>query len=142
MSNTPLRIDEIEGRPVLVLERAPYRVVVVDRDRIIDPHGLRGSSNIIDVSLECELRRVHADHHQSLILVFLGPRADIGKRAQPVDAGIGPEVDEDDLAAQAGRRQRLRVEPPGRAAKRRQLTFYGQVNCGGRHLPHPGFVLG
>jgi len=26
MSNTPLRIDEIEGRPILVLESAPYRV--------------------------------------------------------------------------------------------------------------------
>ena len=49
-----------------------------------------------------ELRRVHADHHQSLVLVLLGPGADIGQRAQPVDAGVGPEIDEHDLAAQAG----------------------------------------
>src|SRR5438309_5831659 len=81
MSNTPPRVDEIEGRPILVLESTPYRMVVIDRDRIIDPHVLRGSANVIDVFLEFELRRVHADHHQSLIPVFLGPRADIGKGA-------------------------------------------------------------
>src|SRR5712691_2336466 len=81
MSNMPLRIDEIEGRPILVVESTPYRMVAIDRDRIIDPHVLRGPANVIDVFLEFELRRVYADHHQSSILVFLGPRADIGKRA-------------------------------------------------------------
>src|SRR5882672_9700700 len=83
MSNMPLRIDEIEGRPILVPESTPYRMVAIDRDRIIDPHVLRGSANVIDVSLELELRRMHADHHQPLIPVFLGPRADIGKCAYP-----------------------------------------------------------
>src|SRR5829696_6502719 len=81
MSNMPLRINEIEGRPIPVVESTPYRIVVIDRDRIIDPHVLRGSANVIDVSLKGELRRVHADNHQPLILVFLGPRADIGKLA-------------------------------------------------------------
>src|SRR5260370_32212093 len=78
MSNTPLRIDEIEGRPILIVESAPYRMVAIDRESIIDPHLLRGSANVIDVFLKCELMRVHADHHQSLVLVFLVPRADIG----------------------------------------------------------------
>ena len=124
MSNMPLGIDEIEGRPKVVLERTPYRMVVIDRDRIIDPHVFRGSANVIDVFLKGELRRVHADHHQSLILVFLGPRADIGKRASPIDAGIGPEVDEDDFSAQVGRRQWLRIEPLGRGGAR-QIAFDG-----------------
>src|SRR6266536_1014693 len=79
MSNVPLRVDEVEGRPIVVVESMPYRMVVVDRDRIIDSHVLRGSANVTDVLLKCELRRVHADHYQSVILVFLGPRADIGK---------------------------------------------------------------
>src|SRR5882724_2804877 len=61
MSNTLLRIDEIEGRPICVLEGTPYRTVAIDRDRIIDPHVLRGSANVIDVFLEFELRRVHTD---------------------------------------------------------------------------------
>src|SRR6266576_5589480 len=34
MSNMPLGIDEIEGRPVLVLKGTPYRVVVIDGDRV------------------------------------------------------------------------------------------------------------
>src|SRR2546422_10192531 len=79
MANAPLRIDEIESRPIFVLESTPYRIVAIDRDRIIDLHVLRGSANVIDVFLECELRRVYTDHDQTLLLVFLGPRADIGK---------------------------------------------------------------
>jgi hypothetical protein len=41
------------------------------------------------------------------------------------DAGVGPEVDEDDFSAQVSRRQRPRIEPLGRAAERRQFTFDG-----------------
>ena len=81
MANMPLRIDKIEGRPIVVLEGTPDRMVAIDRDRILDPQVFRGSTNVIDVFLKCELRRVHADHDQSAILVFLGPRADIGKCA-------------------------------------------------------------
>src|SRR5882724_3989981 len=40
MSDMPLRIDKIEGRPILIAESTPYRTVVVDRERIIDPHVL------------------------------------------------------------------------------------------------------
>ena len=104
--------------------------VVIDRDRIVDPHVLHGPADVVEVFLERELRRVHADHHQSLILVLLGPRADVGKRAQPVDAGVGPELDQDDLSPQAGRRQRRRVEPRGRAAERGQLAFDGRRDLG------------
>ena len=49
MSNMPLRIDEIEGRPIVVIEGTPYRIVAIDRDRIIDPHVPRGPANITDV---------------------------------------------------------------------------------------------
>src|SRR5215211_5788196 len=45
MSDMPLRIDEIEGGPISVVESTPYRIVAIDRDRIIDPHILRGPPN-------------------------------------------------------------------------------------------------
>src|SRR2546428_598863 len=32
MSNTPPRIDLVEGRPVVIVEPTPYRIVVIDRD--------------------------------------------------------------------------------------------------------------
>ena len=133
MPDVPLRIDEVERRPIFVVERAPYRIVAVDRDRIVDPHVLRGPAHVVDVVLEGELGRVHADHHQPLIPVFLGPGADIGKRAQPVDAGVGPEVDEDDFSAQTGRRQRRRVEPTGRAAERSAARLRQAVSRRSRH---------
>src|SRR6266851_9408037 len=37
IANTPLRIDEIEGRPIVVIESTPDRIVVIDCDRILDP---------------------------------------------------------------------------------------------------------
>ena len=68
---------------------------------------------------------MHANYHQTLILVFLSPGANIGNRAKPIDTSIGPEVDENDFAAQAGCRKRRRVEPLGRTAEGGQLTFDG-----------------
>src|SRR5437016_6001799 len=115
MSDASLRVDEIEGRPIFVLESAPYCVVAVDRDWIDDFHVRCLSANIVDVLFETELGRVHTDHYQSSILVFRGPRADIRKGTEPIDAGIGPDVDDDDFSAQVGRRQRLRIEPACRA---------------------------
>jgi hypothetical protein len=103
IAKTALLIDEIEGRPILVIERVPDGIVVIDRDRIGDPHVPGGSAHILEVVLKCELRRVDADHHHAVLLVFLGPRADIGQGAQPVDAGVGLEVDEDDFSSQVGR---------------------------------------
>ena len=82
------------------------------------PNGLL---HVIDVLLECKFRRMHADHHQALVLVFLRPGANIRNRAQAVDAGIGPEIDQHDLALQILRRQRRRVQPFGRAVERRQI---------------------
>ena len=126
MADTSLRIDEIERRPGLVPECAPDGMVVVDRDRVVDLHVFHGPANVGDVLFELELRRMDADHHQSLVLVFLGPGADIRKLAPPVDAGVGPEIDQNDLAAQSLRRQRRRIQPFVRAVKRRQLVLTGR----------------
>jgi len=37
-----LSIDEIETRPIFVLESTPCCMVTIDLDRIVDPHALRG----------------------------------------------------------------------------------------------------
>jgi len=90
MSNLPLRIDEIEGRPIVIVERTPDHIVAIDRDWIINPHVLRRAANIIEVSFEFELRRVYADHYQPVIPVFLGPGAHIGQCTQPIDTSESP----------------------------------------------------
>ncbi|MEA3006160.1 MAG: hypothetical protein QOI94_1429, partial [Acidobacteriaceae bacterium] len=126
-SHAPARIDEIQRRPILVVESAPYGVVTIDRDRVADPHVFHGPADIADVLFKCELRCVDADHHQSLIFVFLGPGAHIRKRAQPVDAGVGPEIDENDFSAQSRRCQGRRIEPFVRALKRGQLGLASKL---------------
>src|SRR5262249_31313641 len=129
-----LRVDEVEGWPVLVLEGAPDGVIAVDRDRIADPHVPDRAADVVDVLLERELGSMDADDGQPPVLVLLGPGSDIGKRAQPVDAGVGPDVDDDDVAAQTRRRQRLRIEPSGRARERGQVAFDRQFRRSGAHL--------
>ena len=52
MPNLALYIDKVECRPIVVVECAPYRVVAVDRDGILDTPFFRGSPNKLDVLLE------------------------------------------------------------------------------------------
>ena len=57
---------------------------------------------------------MHPDDDEAVAAVAGDPRLEVGQRAQAVDAGVGPEVDEHDLAAQGPEAQRLaagRVEP-------------------------------
>ena len=148
MTDAPLRVDEVDRRPVLVAERPPDGVLAVDRHRVVDAHVRDRLAYVVDVLLELELRRVNADHHQAPTLVLLGPGAHVRQRAQPVDAGIGPEVDEDDLTAQARNGQRRRVEPVAGTVERGHPPFNGQgrrdcnvaVLCRGsaRHADRPG----
>src|SRR5262245_28037824 len=105
VSNTPLRVDEIQRRPILVPEGTPNDMIVVDRDRMVDLHVLHGPANVAYGLLEFELGRMDSDDYQSMVLVFLGPSADIGQRAPPIDAGISPEIDQHDVPAQGRRRQ-------------------------------------
>src|SRR5580692_2853721 len=112
MPDTPLRVSEVKRGPVVVVEGTPYRVVVVDRDRVVDPDAFHGTADVIHVVLERELGRVNADDHQSVAGVFPGPGAEVGQLAEPVDAGVGPEAGQGYLPAQVGWGQRRRVEPP------------------------------
>ena len=101
--NATLGVDEVKSGPVMVGEGAPDLIVVIDRDRPIDAHRPGGTLHVVEVVLKYELRRVHTDHHESLVLVSLSPCAHERMRAQPVDACVSPELDKHDLAAQASR---------------------------------------
>ena len=102
----------------MVVEGAPDRVVVVDRDRVVDPSVLRRQPDAVDPVLERELRRVDSDHDQPVVSVGPRPGADVRLLAQPVDAGQCPEVHQDHAAPKLGGAERLGVEPLGRPAER------------------------
>jgi hypothetical protein len=123
VSDPSVRVGDVRRRPVLVAERLPDRVVGVEGDRIFDVHVLRSLDDVVGVPFERELGRVDAHHDQPLIPVLLGPGADITERAEPVDARVRPEIDEDDLSLQVGCREGRRVEPAGRPVESRHVTL-------------------
>ncbi len=105
VANATLGVDKVQGRPVVVGERAPDLVVVVDGDRPFDAHRPRLALDVAEVVLKRELRRVHADDHQAFVPVSLGPCPYVGMSAQPVDARVGPELHDHDPTTQACRGQ-------------------------------------
>src|SRR5215468_9559120 len=106
VSDAPLYIDEILRRPIVIIESAPNHVLAVDGDRIIDPQRFDLPADVVDVLLKSEFRGMDADDDQALVFVLLRPGAEVGLRAQPVDAGVCPEMDKDDLSAKGRCRQR------------------------------------
>ncbi len=131
VAHAALRIDEVQRGPGLVAERLPDREVVVDGDGPVGVQVRQRLAHALRVVLELELGRVHADDDQALARVRAGPGAHVGQRAQAVDAGIGPEVDQHHLAAQALERERRRVEPAGGAGEAGVQRFDGQGRAAG-----------
>ena len=127
VADLPLCIDQVLCRPIAVLERTPDLVVIVDCNRITDLELLDRLFDVVDLLLEGEFRGVYTDDDQALILVFFGPGANIGEGPDAVDAGIGPEIDEDDLAVKLFPRQRRRVQPLDGAVQRRRRALDGQI---------------
>ena len=89
----------------MITESTPDRAVVVDGNGIRDASLLCGLSHVVDVFLKREFWCVHADDDQPLFFVSRGPCADVWQCAKPIDAGVGPEVDEHDFALKVRRRQ-------------------------------------
>jgi hypothetical protein len=130
VANDAVTVDEVERRPVVVVEGAPDRVIVVDRDRVVDSPLGDGLPHEVDLVLERELGCVGSDHDQPVVAVGLRPRPDVRLSAQPVDARQRPEVHDDDATLQLGGAEWLGVEPLGRPAER------GHVHtCEYGHLP-------
>src|SRR5690349_1911719 len=48
IANASSRIDEIQRRPILIIERAPYGVVVVDSDWVLDSHLAHRAAHVLD----------------------------------------------------------------------------------------------
>ncbi len=91
-------VEEVVGGPVLVMEGLPDAVVVVHGDGVLDTQVADGFADVGLVLLEGELGRVDADDDETGVFVLVVPGLDVGEGAETVDAGVGPEVDEDYFA--------------------------------------------
>ena len=103
------------------------------------PNWRIASADVAGVALERELGRLDADDHEPLAPVLRVPGLEVGERADAVDAGVGPEVDQHDVAAQPGERQRpvaRRVEPVLGAGEGRRGAQLRQVRR--RHAREAG----
>lgn len=98
VTDLTIGIDQVMGRPIVVFEGAPDIVVVVDGNGIVDLEVANRFADVVDLLFKGKFRRMNANDDKPLILVFFCPGADKGNGANAVDAGVGPEVDKDDLA--------------------------------------------
>src|SRR5262249_8198626 len=126
LANGSFGVNQIQRWPVLIVERTPDRVVAVHDHGVIDLHLPYCAADIVRVVFERELWRVHADEDERLP-ILLPPSAKVRQRTQPIDARVGPEVDDDDLPGKAWRGQSGRVEPLDGVTNRRQLARYALV---------------
>ena len=72
---------------VVVLSDRPAEIVIKSR-----------LHNILVYFFEFELRRVYPEYDQPMIRVLFVPAPQCGERSNAVDACVGPEIDQDDIA--------------------------------------------
>src|SRR5437879_4100034 len=111
VADDPLAIQEDRRGPGPNAPALPDRVLVVLYHRVPDPQLLRGVYHALVRLLPEELRAVHADDHESVLLVPFVPAPQLRDHVPAVDSAEGPELDQHDPAAQARRAQRPAVDP-------------------------------
>lgn len=126
------RVDDHARRPGLHAVAAPDLVTGVVRDRMLDLVAHEDALEVLGVLLVRELGRVNADHDEFFGEALL-ERLQIPKNVHAVDAAVGPEVEDHDLATQLRQRHRRGdIQPRDRAVK----TW-----CGNRDFGDRRFVL-
>src|SRR5215469_8998829 len=73
VSQIPVFVEQILGRPIAIGERLPDLTIAVDHDGISQPKFANASFNIRFIWCEGELRRVYAHDGQTLFPVALMP---------------------------------------------------------------------
>src|SRR5579859_2522773 len=104
-----LLIEQVLCWPVAVGKRFEDLTVAVDYDRIREPEFADSPLHVRFVLREGELWCVHTDDCQSLVAVALVPRLHIRQRADAIDAGVIPKIDQYGTATQLAKAQRWRV---------------------------------
>ena len=127
----PVGVDQHQGRPAIDAEPVPDDHVGVVDDRVLDPVLGHLAADVLGVLLGVELGGVDADDHQ-LVLVLLLELGQVGQDVVAVDAAVGPEVEQDDLALELGELDRARIDPADAPleARLRVLAERDQVEPG------------
>ena len=125
------RVDQRQRRP------RPHGVFPPDAKIRIIRHGMRNVvsrddlAQVLRTSLVGELGRVNTDDHQ-MFRVRRGEPLEPRQLVQAIDAPVGPELEQDDLAAKRRQRQRCRDVQPVHGAdelrrpNRHVARFFGR----------------
>jgi pyrroloquinoline-quinone synthase len=104
-------VEQITPGPALVPVQPPDLEIRVDRHGVLDLEFFDGTRDHVAVAAERVAGRVHADHAQAEAPVALVPLLQVRERAERVDAGEVPELDQHRLADQAVHSQEGDVDP-------------------------------
>lgn len=117
ISDASPRIDEVVGWPIAIVEAAPDRMIVIERDRIGDAKITHGLRDVFGIPFEGELGRVNADHDKAGRPVLRFPGSDIGKVRRQLMQLYVQKSTSTTLPRNASREWRG-VQPSRRAGKR------------------------
>lgn len=84
----------------MVVKRVPYLIVTVESDRIGDAESLHGLFDVGQLLLGIEFWGVDSDHYKTAVPVLVCPGTNVRNGADAVDAGIVPEIHENNLPLQ------------------------------------------
>ena len=97
----PFLVHQVLGGPIPVAVGTPGAEAVVLGNGVLQAVLLGAIDHVLRDLFKLELRGMDAHNDQALVSVFGVPVRDVGKGADAVHAGIGPEVYQDYLAPQA-----------------------------------------
>src|ERR1700727_396663 len=92
-------IDDIPIRPTVGRIRLPGCTFLIGHNWPRQTELLCRSAHIVDVEPNTELSVMHPDHVQSELVILAIPALDHSEVAYAVDAGVLPEIDENNMTA-------------------------------------------
>ena len=98
-------VDQHERRPAIHAEPVPERHPRIVDHRMLDPVFGDLAADVLGIALGVELAGMDTDDHE-LILIFFFELGQVRQDVMAIDAAKRPEIEQDDLAAQLGERDR------------------------------------
>jgi hypothetical protein len=100
IAHVALLVDQVDGRPVLILSRLPGQAPTVHGDRVLHPVVFDLFADLLDLLLLVGLGRVDADNDQPFFVEILVPARVPRVITDAIDSAEGPEMENNHLPPQ------------------------------------------
>src|SRR3989344_3890752 len=99
VANKSININQIFPWPVAIVISSPGCVIIILHNGILNAKLLNRLLHVLSLFLKLKFRRMNPDNQKSLVTVLCIPRRKIRQCSLAVDAGIGPEIKENNFFA-------------------------------------------